>query len=262
MRSISNSSRGPRYGNGSYGILLTILVAVLVSGCLIRAIASRESAAKTALLRRVGTELAAEGIRLIRIVQARQFANARQLETAVEQVRQESQLDIVWIQMRSPGGTVLAHAGAQASPTFSVDFVTSQLQNRQLALKIVETRSGAVLVEAFPILMPAVATHPDLRAVADRKPGARFKEIGVVEIAARVSGTRERDPRRSNRPVADSKTLRAHFTPGLTQNRLKQEIFLGPTKLIDSSTGKAQPGCSAEKFANHLDRKRRNTLTV
>jgi hypothetical protein len=64
----------------------------------------------------------------------------------------------VWIELRSPDGKVLEHAGGAAQRLFSEDEEHSHARNHEPLYRVVATAAGDVVVEVFAIRAPAAPT--------------------------------------------------------------------------------------------------------
>jgi hypothetical protein len=114
------------------------------------------SAAQRHFVNRAASELATESARLREAVETGR--GPRELEAAFEEIRQQSSLSILWIQLRDENGTVQARVEPDTQPA--------------LPVKLFGYISGTVAVEAFPIEWPAV--------------GSQTRRAGTIEIAARL----------------------------------------------------------------------------
>ena len=76
------------------------------------------------------------------------------LQHALEAERQKSDGKIAWIEVRDVSSTTVAHEGIPAGRAFSIDYIRTQLRNRQAAFKTLPTAEGTVAVEAFPVHIP------------------------------------------------------------------------------------------------------------
>src|SRR5260370_28425812 len=101
---------------------------ILPSLLLVTAIFHVRSVTRRNLINRAATQLAADGARLKRVIEAGRF---KQLETVFEQARQESRLSIMWVQLRGEDGTVEAGVGPKAEPSFPVEFSRTRFKNSQ-----------------------------------------------------------------------------------------------------------------------------------
>jgi hypothetical protein len=95
------------------------------------------------------------------------------LKHALEVERQKSNGRIAWIEVRDISSLTVAHEGMSAGRTFSIDYIRTQLRNRQAAFKTLTTSQGTVAVEAFPLRIPREAGTPS---------------FGMMEIASFVGG--------------------------------------------------------------------------
>jgi serine phosphatase RsbU (regulator of sigma subunit) len=89
----------------------------------------------------------------------------------------------VWIELRTPEGTVLEHAGGAAQRSFSREEERSHLPNHEPLFKIAATSAGDAVVELFLIYAPAAsapANSPPSPTVAQpRPPGLLVLEIAI-----------------------------------------------------------------------------------
>jgi hypothetical protein len=67
---------------------------------------------------------------------------------------------VEWTQLIADDGTVLAASSKPRKPAFDVDEVRDHLRNRKQIFKILETKAGAVLVQAFPVFLPSAEGRP------------------------------------------------------------------------------------------------------
>src|SRR5258708_2042867 len=116
MGKTTNWKRESRQRKGTRWILATLLALLLV----ITAVHYR-SLARRVLLARAATELAEDGVRLNRLIESNRITRPRDLEAAFGQIRQESWLSIMWIQLRGADGAVQARAGVEADPVVPVN---------------------------------------------------------------------------------------------------------------------------------------------
>ncbi len=117
---------------------------------------------------------------------------------------------IAWIQVRDFSSTSVVHEGMPAGRTFSVDYLRTQLRNRQAAFKTLSTSEGEVGVEAFPIRIPS-------------EHGVQF---GMMEIALFTRGEDDTAlwPVRRNLILNCSAALTLLLALGLMGYRLRSYI--------------------------------------
>jgi hypothetical protein len=114
-----------------------------------------------------------------------QLTNTGQLDAELERVRNGSKRRIAWIQIRDENGAVRSRAGMQARASFPLKYVQAQLRKRRPVFAVVQTQVGPVLLEVFPVQLPAVSRDTRFATVS----GGR-QRFGMVEIAAHMdSGT-------------------------------------------------------------------------
>ena len=124
--------------------------------------------------------------------------------------RQKSAGRIAWIEVRDASSSTVAHEGMAAGRAFSIDYIRTQLRNRQAAFKTLSTPAGEVAVEAFPIRIPSEL-------------GVQF---GMMEIASftRGQGYAVLWPVRRNLILNCSVALTLLLALGLMGHRLRSYI--------------------------------------
>jgi hypothetical protein len=159
--------------------LIGVLVLAAATGSSRYRAISRDS--RVAEVRR---NLAAEALRINVTLQSSDFADIRQAASVLERVRTESGQPIAWIQLRDGSGAVCARAGLPARATFPVEYSRSQLRNRRPVFAVVQTQTGPVLLEVFPVWLPAAGPGPlPARILSVSSGGSQF---GMIEIAAHL----------------------------------------------------------------------------
>jgi hypothetical protein len=137
------------------------------------------------VVEQVRKDLSARAVMVDKLLQKAGPAEAPEL---LEQVRAESGGRIAWIQLRDGRDVSLASAGLPVEPTFSAEVVRSRMKGRQAIFETRTTEAGRVLVEAFPIRMPAAGGRAAAVRLAAFEPAAARSAFGVVEIASYLNG--------------------------------------------------------------------------
>lgn len=163
--------------------LIGVLVLVAATGSSRRWAISRDW--RVAEVRR---NLAAEALRVNLTLQSSDYADIRQAASILEHVRAESAQSIAWIQLRDESGAVCARAGMPARATFPVEYSRSQLRNRRPVFAVVQTQAGPVLLEVFPVRLPAAGPGPLPLAGRILSVSSEGAEFGMIEIAAHLDG--------------------------------------------------------------------------
>ena len=132
-------------------------------------------------------------LRNTRLAMARQVGPVTQLiknESAaglsplLDQMVEQNRGSLAWIQILDRQGAVIARSGAAAAPAFEASYVAARLRDRQPIFTVRQTGAGAVVVEAFPIRVPApAASSHDLRLVSLNH-GPVVSGMGFLEIAS------------------------------------------------------------------------------
>ena len=63
-----------------------------------------------------------------------------------------------WIEVRASDGTLLESSGKRAEPSFSRDEVATHFRDHESLFKVVATSVGDIVVEVFPLHLPAIST--------------------------------------------------------------------------------------------------------
>src|SRR3979411_2559495 len=80
--------------------------------------------------------------------------NDSQLPAILQQAIERSNGQITWIEIQDSQGSTVSQVGAPMKPMFSIEYIRSQMLNRQPIFNMVGTRAGTVLVEVFPFRLP------------------------------------------------------------------------------------------------------------
>jgi hypothetical protein len=126
--------------------------------------------------------LAAQAARVNTAIQSGQCTDFHQIELELQRIRHESRNQIAWIRLRDETGAVRFHAGIKAPATFPVERAKSQLARQIPVFSILPTQKGEVVLEVFPIRLPASPQRASIRMAASSGGG-----IGLVEIAAPIN---------------------------------------------------------------------------
>jgi hypothetical protein len=119
--------------------------------------------------------------------------DAAPISTIIGQVRRDNGA-IAWIRVRDQEGAVIAHTGLAVGSTFTKARAATQLLQGKAVYMTRSTAVGTVVVEAFPLRLPAAerasvlltaayGRQPGVANLLDVQPGHRL-EFGIVEIAA------------------------------------------------------------------------------
>src|SRR6185369_12967519 len=103
----------------------------------------------------VRKSLATHAARVNLALQSGQLTDVRQLDAELETERIASRRKIAWIQLRDETGAVRSHAGIRPRATFPLEFTQSQPRRRRPVFAVVKTQGGPVLLEVFPVRLPA-----------------------------------------------------------------------------------------------------------
>jgi hypothetical protein len=144
-----------------FWILLGVGLGIVL---LIRSISNYSWLSHRVLIEQLRRDLAAQVAGL-----DRRMASAQNLDLLLDQTRQSSSVRLAWIYLRDADGNLLARAGLAGEPAFPTEFVRTQFRSRQPVFKTVESDTGRVLVEEFPLRLPA-------------------RRLGFVEMAAFLDG--------------------------------------------------------------------------
>ena len=109
---------------------------------------------------------------------------AGELSPLLDRMVEQNSGSLAWIQMLDRQGAVIARSGGAASPAFEPSYVAAKLRKRQPIFTVRQTSAGAVVVEAFPIRMPAsAAASPDLKLVSLNHAPV-MSGMGLLELAS------------------------------------------------------------------------------
>ena len=180
MRSNNNT-----YGWFKAGIGFGVLAGLTL---LVNSVANYQRVSQIVMIDQLRQDLASQVAVLDQQIRSQPEAAAR-LVTAMQATGRER---IAWIQVRNDQGVILAQAGMPAAAVFSPSEFRDRLRQRKPAYRTIDTSRGEVVVEAFPIRMPAAASgvmQPSVfRTIANEaSPLPARPALGVVEIAAFTS---------------------------------------------------------------------------
>jgi hypothetical protein len=136
----------------------------------------------------VRRDLSVQAAAVDKILQNARPANRTQAVELLEQVRMAGNGRIAWIQLRDSRDTALAGVGLEVEPTFSGELIRSRIRGRQPIFDTRSTDAGRVVVEAFPLRMPAPGKPSSIRMAAYEPMRASRDVFGIVEIAAYMNG--------------------------------------------------------------------------
>lgn len=171
---------------GQWAQVILLFGSVITTGFLLGGITNRLTANTAGALRQ---QLKQHAAAVNRAVQGDEAGIA----SAIEQIRRDNGA-IAWIRVRDRQGAVIAHTGLVATSTFIAARAGAQLRQGKPVYATRPTALGTVVVEAFPLRLPAAERGAILLAAAytgrpgvanllDVQPENR-QEFGLVEIAA------------------------------------------------------------------------------
>jgi hypothetical protein len=167
-------------------------------------------------------ELSARAVAVDKLLQT---AGAGEVSGLLEQVRAESGGRIAWIQVRDGRDVALAAAGLPVAPAFPAEVVRSRMKGRQAIFETRTTGAGRVLVEAFPIRMPAAGRRTAAIRLAAYEPVAAARSaFGVVEIASYMNGAGNLWPLQRNLLINSSAALALLGSLVMMRIRFKADV--------------------------------------
>jgi len=166
--------------------------ALLVFGGILAVVLFFNSIANYVLVtRRIGVEHLRQELRRQVVALDQQVRNAGSVQLAMllQQLQNDSQGRIAWIEVRDRQGRALARSGLNLGPSFSEERIRSCLRNREPIMTVRQTRFGDAVVEIFPIRLnsavsPTPAARGSLRIAAVGQNGS--SSFGLVEMATLV----------------------------------------------------------------------------
>jgi len=132
-------------------------------------------------------------LRNTRLAMARQVGPVTQLiknepaaglSPLLDQMVEQNSGSLAWIQVLDHQGKVIARSGGAAGPAFEPSYVTAKLRDRQPIFTVRQTSAGAVVVEAFPIRVPASAASSHDVKLVSLNHSPVMSGIGFLEIAS------------------------------------------------------------------------------
>jgi len=153
----------------------------------------------------------------------RMLQSGRTAADSLEELRTASNGRIAWLSIRDGRDVSLAAAGLDVEPTFSAQLIRSRLRGRQPVYQTRSTSAGSVVVEAFPVRMPA-SIHPSSIRLAAYEPAAARSVFGVVEIAAYMNGAGNLWPLQRNLIINSSAALALVGSLVMMRFRLKSYL--------------------------------------
>ncbi|HEU0121602.1 MAG TPA: PP2C family protein-serine/threonine phosphatase [Bryobacteraceae bacterium] len=179
---IESPSRSPRWFNVTFwaGIGLGLLL-------LGNSVVHYRWVSQRVVVDQVRRDLSAQAVEVDKLLQAKAPATRDGATALLEQVRRSANGRIAWIQIRDGRDTSLAAAGLEVAPTFPAEMIRSRLRVRQPVFETRAAKGGSVVVEAFPIRMPAPLGESTIQLAAYR-PAAARGGFAVIEIAAYLNG--------------------------------------------------------------------------
>lgn len=102
-----------------------------------------------------------------------------------QMVQQNSRL--AWIQLLDRDGAVIARSNRAEEPAFKADYAAARFRERQPVFTVRDTAAGEVVVEAFPVRVPASASSSNLMPVSLNRGPSTVPATGgpgFVELAS------------------------------------------------------------------------------
>lgn len=165
-----------------FGLVLTLVLQSLpISGFV-----SRGTQAE-----RLRRDLASTALTVAEKLQNEPNASLVELDVLLADAKKASPRRLAWIQLRESNDSVLAQAGIEEKPTFTLRSVKARLASRKAAVKIVERAEGRLLVEAFPIGLGGRAGSVRVQRALNG-PVNTAGPNAVLEIAAYLDGVSTR----------------------------------------------------------------------
>jgi len=106
------------------------------------------------------------------------------ITSLLEHIRSGSSGRIQWIHLRDASGDIVANAGPSAPPAFAADTLHTQFRNHQPVYTNSTSPAGPIVVEAFPLWLPAKSAQSIFRMAATSLGSEIPRQIGVIEVAA------------------------------------------------------------------------------
>ncbi len=165
-----------------FGLVLTLVLQSLpISGFV-----SRGTQAE-----RLRRDVASTALHVAQQLQNEPNASPVELDVLLADAKKASPRPIAWIQLREGNDSVLAQAGIEEKPTFTLRYVKARLASRKAAVKIVERAEGRLMVEAFPIRLGGRAGTVRVQRAAYGQTNIAGPNA-VLEIAAYLGGSSAR----------------------------------------------------------------------
>ena len=173
------------YGWFKAGIGLGVLAGLTL---LVNSIANYQRVSQIVMMDHVRQDLASQ----VAVLDQQIRSQPESMPGLVAAMQANGRERIAWIQVRTTAGQVVAHAGRPAVAAFSPDEFRKRWQARQPAFRTLETPKGQVVVEAFPVRLPAgtgAAMQPTVfRTIANEgAPPPQRPAMGVIEMAGYTS---------------------------------------------------------------------------
>ena len=195
----SNETDNPRWFQLWIASGLALAVLLLVTSIHTYVIVSRRL-----MVDHLRSDLSSQVAMMDQQVRRSAVQNDSQLPAILQQAIERSNGQITWIEIQDSQGSTVSQAGAPMKPMFSIDYIRSQIQNRQPIFNMVGTRAGTVLVEVFPFRLPGatprrggvqiaaflegggVALWPLKRSLMINSSAALMLLISLIAIALRL----------------------------------------------------------------------------
>ena len=129
-----------------FGIISGVCIAILL---LTNSVSTYLSVLRRISVENLRRDVAERVSNLDRQLRPGSLASSGHLDTLLNTTLVDSQGRLAWIQVRDASGAVVAQAGAQAAPTFSVQLADAKFRSRQPLYAFRNSNAGELLVEAF-----------------------------------------------------------------------------------------------------------------
>jgi hypothetical protein len=109
------------------------------------------------------------------------LASALELDVMLAEALRTSRRPIAWIQVREGNNQLVAQAGIEERPAFTLQYVKARHASRKAAVKILRRSEGRVMVEAFPVRLGSASGSVRIQKAGLKKSSAVAN--AVLEIA-------------------------------------------------------------------------------
>ncbi len=166
-------------------LVLGIALAVLL---LVNSIANYVLVSQRVRVDRVRDRLSDAAVKLDQGLQKAGSHNS--LDVLLDEARRDSASGIASVLVRNHDGAVIARAGIDHPAAFPLNYVKSQFRQHRPVFKVTDSSVGRMVIEAFPVRLPATIVPGLFQNISFRTAGPR-QPVGVVEIGALFSTAHE-----------------------------------------------------------------------